>query len=171
MNTLKLILAFVGTGSISFLLFYLMLKQKSSDSVSIIESKDKQGLKRLKKDLKQDRWTLQNVLMSKWVAFGGGFYGVMAVLTYAVVEFREVVDFLSSESSIMATLASLGVGDLINFFINSIMNFVTAITWPVYWMSHVQGYSVWVWFVVVYFGYICGQFIAKNTTNPYENKL
>ncbi len=162
MATLKLILAFIGTGAVSFLLFYFMLKQKNEDSVSIIESKDKEGLKRLKKDLKQEGWTLQNLLMSKWVAFGGGFYGVMAVLTYAVVEFNEVIDFLTSESSLMATLASLNVGDFVELFINSIMNFVTAITWPVYWMKNVEGYAPWIWFIVVYFGYVCGQYLAKN---------
>lgn len=168
MATFKLILAFVGTGAVSFLLFFLMLKQGKDDSVSIIEGKDKAGLKRLKQDLKQEQWTPQNLLMSKWVAFGGGFYGVMAVLTYIIVEFFEVVDFLTSESSIIETISSLSVRDFVDLFINSIMNFVTAITWPVYWMKNTEGYATWVWFLVVYLAYTCGQFLAKNMTNPYS---
>jgi len=168
MATVKLISAFVGTGLISFLLFFLLLKQGKGDSVSIIEGKDKAGMKRLKQELKKERLTPQNVLMSKWVAFGGGFYGVMAVLTYIIVEFLEVVDFLSSEASLLETISSLSIRDFVDLFINSIMNFVTAITWPVYWMKNTEGYAIWVWFVVVYLGYSCGQFLAKNTTNPYE---
>lgn len=167
---LKLILAFVSTGLVSFVLFYLLLKESGSDSVSVIEQKDKAGMKQIKQDMKAQSWSLQRLMMSKWVDFGGGFYGVMAVLTYVVVEFREVVDFMTSEATVMATLAALGIGDVVNFFINSLMNFITAIAWPAYWINKVEGHSVWVWFVVVYLGYICGQFIAKNVINPYEQE-
>lgn len=167
---LKLLTAFVGAAAVSFLLFYLLMKQRSSESLGVIENKDKGGLKKLKAELKAEKFSWQNVVMSKWVAFGGGFYGVMAVLTYVVVEFREVVDLMTSEASLMATIAELGISDLVAFFINSIMNFVTAITWPVYWMSRVEGYSVWVWFVIVYSGYVTGQFLAKNMSNPYASE-
>ena len=30
---------------------------------------------------------------NKWLAFGGGFYGIVGLLTYAVVEFGELRDF------------------------------------------------------------------------------
>ena len=70
-------------------------------------------------------------------------------------------------ATVMATLEAMGVGDVVNFFINSLMNFITAITWPVYWLNKTEGHSVWVWFVVVYLGYYCGQMLAKNTVNPY----
>ncbi|MGJ8664692.1 MAG: hypothetical protein ACSHWU_13635, partial [Marinicella sp.] len=108
-----------------------MLKQQSAESLAVIENKDKAGLKKLKQELKTEQWSWQNVVMSKWVTFGGGFYGVMAVLTYIVVEFREVVDFLTSEQSLMATLSAMEISDVVGFFVNSLMNFITAITWPV----------------------------------------
>lgn len=167
---IKLITAFVGTGAISFLLFYVLMKHGNRQSIDVIENKDKAAMKRLKAELKANKTTWQNIVMSKWVAFGGGFYGVMAVLTYVVVEFKEVVDLLTSEASLMATIAELGVSDLVSFFINSLMNFVTAITWPIYWMNKVEGYSVWVWCLIVYGGYVTGQFLAKNTVNPYGEK-
>ena len=169
MDTLLLVLAFIVMTAISYLVFYFMLKQTNNESLAMIESKDKAGLKKLKKDLKHEKITMQNILMSKWVAFGGGFYGLMAVLTYVVVEFNEIVDFLTSESGVIATIAAMGVSDLVGFFINSIMNFVTAITWPVYWMRIVDGFAPWVWFLVVYLAYVFGQFIAKNIRNPSEN--
>jgi hypothetical protein len=166
---LKLFTAFISTGALSFVMFYVLMKQGNSESVTVIESKDKSGLKKMKAELKAEKFSWHKVVMSKWVAFGGGFYGVMAVLTYLVVEFREVVDFLTSEESVMATIAALGFGDLISFFINSLMNFIAAITWPVYWINKVEGQSIWVWFLVVYAGYVSGQFIAKNSRNPYAN--
>ncbi len=165
----QLILAFCSTAVISFLLFYLLLKHKNNVSLEVVEKKDKAGLKKLKKELKKDQFSWQNMVMSKWVAFGGGFYGVMAVLTYVVVEFNEVLDLLTSEASFMATIAELGAGDLVNFFINSLMNFVTAISWPIYWMARVDGDSILMWFMAVYAGYVVGQFLAKNMTNPYAN--
>ncbi len=165
----SLILAFITTGLVSFLLFYVMLKQRDLATVETLEKKHKGGLKRLKKELKAAPWSWQNVVMSKWVAFGGGFYGVMAVLTYVAVELVEVVEFFTSEGSLFATLADLGFGDLINFFINSLMNFIIAVSWPIYWLKNITGYSPWVWFVVVYAAYLSGQFMAKNTANPYRH--
>ncbi|WP_223789041.1 hypothetical protein [Marinicella meishanensis] len=166
----QLILAFVSTGLISFVLFYVMLKSSQADTVTAMDKPDKATRKRVKADLKQQQWSMQNVMMSKWVDFGGGFYGVVAVLTYLVVEFWEVVDFLTSEATVLDTLAALGVGDVVNFFINSLMNFITAIAWPAYWLNKVDGAPVWVWFVVAYAGYYTGQVLAKSVIKPYAQE-
>lgn len=159
---IQVLLSFVACAFISFLMFFILLRQDDKESVSIIENKDKDGLTKIKKELKAKPLSIQNLVMSKWVAFGGGFYGVMALVTYVVVEFYEVVDFLTGEETIWRTITSLGVNDLINFFINSLMNFITAITWPVYWLKKVHGYSAWVWFIAVYLGYLAGQMLAKK---------
>lgn len=160
----QLIIAFISTALVSLLLHYFVFKQYGVDAIDENNKDDKI----LNKQIKEDNFSPQNVLMSKWMAFGGGFYGVVAVLTYIVVEFREVVDFFTSEGSLVETIVSLGIGDLVNLFINSIMNFVTAISWPAYWLNKTEGHSAWVWFLVVYSGYLTGQFFAKNAINPYE---
>lgn len=170
MTFLKLMLAFVSNGAISFVLFYVMLKSSAAETASAMDKPDKATRKQLKQDLKQGQWSVQSVMMSKWVDFGGGFYGVVAVLTYLVVEFREVVDFLTSEATVLATLAELGVGDVVNFFINSLMNFITAIAWPAYWLNKVDGAPVWVWFVVAYAGYHTGQLLAKSVNKPHAEE-
>ncbi|MCB1583062.1 MAG: hypothetical protein R3E90_11220 [Marinicella sp.] len=158
---LQILLAYLGCGSISFVMFYILLRKEQLETIKAMETKNKKELKRVKKELKQAPLSIQNMMMSKWVAFGGGFYGVMALLTYLVVEFYEVVDFFTSEKTIWATITSLGVGDVVNFFINSVMNFITAIAWPFYWLRNIHGYSAWIWFVVVYLGYLSGQAVAK----------
>lgn len=166
---LQVLLAFLGCGLISFLLFYVLLRQEQSEAIKAIKTKDKAELKKIKKELKKAPLSVQNIVMSKWVAFGGGFYGVMALLTYLVVEFYEVVDFLTSEETMWATITSLGVNDVFAFFINSLMNFVTAIAWPFYWLRNIHGYSAWIWFVVVYVGYLAGQTLAQYQYKKVNN--
>ncbi len=167
MEYLQALMMFFGVAAVSFLLFYLMLKQPNSESLTVIEGKDKAGMKQLKKELRANRWSWQNVMMSKWVDFGGGFYGVMAVFTYLIVEFNEVVDLITSEASMLETISQLGISDLVNFFINSLMNFITAITWPAYWVRGASGFHIGVWLLIIYSAYVCGQFLAKNVRNPY----
>ncbi len=161
----QLVIAFLSTAAVSLILYYLVHKQYGTE---FLNENDEEAV--LDKKIKDDDWSPQNVLMSKWMSFGGGFYGVVAVLTYLVVEFREVVDFFTSQGSLLETVTSLGISDLVNLFVNSIMNFVVAISWPAYWLNKIEGHSVWVWFLVVYSGYLAGQFCAKNAINPYQEE-
>lgn len=171
MAYIKIISAFTGSLVISYVLFIVLFKHHNEEVADILTKKDKQQLKAYKKELKSQSWSWQNMLMSKWVEFGGGFYGVMAVLTYAVVESQEIYAFFTSEQSFLATLYAVGFGDVFDLFLNSILNFITAIVWPVYWINKTEVFPVWVWFVVVYAGYMAGQFIAKSKSNfeNYEN--
>ena len=95
-------------------------------------------------------------LHSKWMQFGGGFYGVVAFFTYLLIELAEVRDFL-------ANFADLFRGGLINmvvhFFIESIRNFVAAIAWPAYWLRRISG-DPWMWILGAYGGYWLGSKLA-----------
>jgi hypothetical protein len=51
---------------------------------------------------------------------------------------------------------------LINLFIESIMNFVAAIAWPVYWLGRAQPF--WLWLIVAYAGYWLGVRAAQKIT-------
>jgi hypothetical protein len=93
---------------------------------------------------------------NKWLAFGGGFYGIVGLMTYAVVEFGELRDFFLGFESLAALLAQFGFDMLVNLLIDAVMNFVIAIAWPVYWMSEIAMNEVWIWFAVAYFGYWAG---------------
>jgi hypothetical protein len=87
---------------------------------------------------------------AKWLKFGGGFYGVVGLLTYAVVELKELRDFFLGFESLSALLAQFGFNMLIGLFIEAVKNFVVAIAWPVYWLSDIRSNHVWAWFVVAY---------------------
>lgn len=91
-------------------------------------------------------------LHSKWMEFGGGFYGVVAFYTYVLIEIGEVKDFFAG----LIHLFDQGlVSLLVKFIIQSIMNFVTAIAWPVYWLSRIHS-EQWLWVIGAYGGYWLG---------------
>lgn len=101
-------------------------------------------------------------LHRKWVKFGGGFYGVVALITYAVVEKDEIGDFLANFEGIRHFLNTISINMVIDFFIDSLMNFITAISWPAYWLPNISSQHAWVWFVAAYLGYLGGAWLAKD---------
>lgn len=92
----------------------------------------------------------------KWLTFGGGFYGVVALLTYAIVELAEIRDFIMGLGGLFEMIRNLSLGVIINLFVGALKNFIVAISWPVYWLSEARGESVWLWFAVAYAGYWIG---------------
>lgn len=97
-----------------------------------------------------------NPVHNKWLSFGGGFYGVVGLLTYAVVELGEIRDFITQFDGLLSLLSDITLELFIGFFINSIMNFVVAIAWPAYWLSNIRSDYIWIWFVIAYAGYWVG---------------
>lgn len=109
-----------------------------------------------KKQKKKDRI---NPLHHKWFEFGGGFYGLAALYTYLVVEFDEVIGFIAN---VPGMVLRFDVGVLVNFFIESIQNFIIAITWPIYWTAQTSRGQFWVWLVVAWAGYTLGVRLART---------
>ncbi len=112
-----------------------------------------QALGKARKD-KENRQK-EDPALEKWFRFGGGFYGLVALYTWLLIEWDDVADFLGGLASIALRLE---LGALITLFVNllieSVMNFVTAIAWPAYWLS-VAG-NPWIWIGVAYGGYWLG---------------
>lgn len=161
---LELLAVFVTLFISSFLMFALIYRQNDEAVQAAMAKQEKvkgQERKALVKSIKKQHKG-SGLLTAKWVEFGGGFYGLVAVLTYLIVEAQEVAELFSSEGGIMEAISNIGISTLINFFIESIMNFITAITWPVFWMGEGQA-SFWQWIVVAYVGYSAGQWAAKST--------
>jgi hypothetical protein len=98
----------------------------------------------------------------KWLRFGGGFYGLVALYTYGLVEFREVRDFIAGFGGISEFLSQLNFDMFINLFIDALTNFITAIAWPMYWMSDISSDRIWLWFIIAYGGYWAGMKLALH---------
>jgi hypothetical protein len=103
-----------------------------------------------------------NPFHGKWLAFGGGFYGVVGLLTYAVVELRELRDFFLGFESLSALFAHFGLDMLIGILIGAVKNFAAAIAWPLYWLADIHSNYVWIWFIVAYAAYWAGARLAVH---------
>ncbi len=74
--------------------------------------------------------------VGQWFKFGGGFYGLVALYTLLLIELKDIASFLSGIGSLLLDFdPGALIGLVINLVIESFMNFVAAITWPVYWLS------------------------------------
>ena len=98
----------------------------------------------------------QSLLQKKWAKFGGGFYGIVAFLTYIVVEITDALAAVANIGGLGEFLRQLDVGVLIDAFIESLTNFITAMIWPAYWMDRIDTQMTWLWFVAAYAGYWFG---------------
>lgn len=107
-----------------------------------------------------------NFLQRKWLKFGGGFYGVAALWTYAVVEIREVIAFIGGYEGLDKFLDADFGELLINFVINSLTNFIVAVTWMVYWSNGPGRPDIVLWMVVAIAGFAIGRSLARRGRGP-----
>lgn len=144
-------------GLTSYGLVWWALKKNYISEVASVKSFELAVKKRKKdKSLKKDG----DPFHRKWLAFGGGFYGVVGLLTYAVVEIAEIRDFIFQIGGFIEMIKNFSFNMVINLLVGAIMNFVAAIAWPAYWMSEIQSERIWIWFLVAYGGYWAGTRLA-----------
>jgi hypothetical protein len=95
------------------------------------------------------------------VSFGGGFYGLMALITFTVIEVREIVAFVASLDSFQALIDLLSINTLVDVLVNSIMNMVDAFIWFLYWPEQISMSNGWIWLFMAYAGYNLGRWGAE----------
>ena len=157
-----LLKAALPVAALTFLLFYWSFK-----TGRLTGAGGKKGLeaelKALQAGEKKGEKT-KNPVHNKWMEFGGGFYGVIALFTFIIIEALEVWDFAANFAGVSQTLQSLGIELVIGFFVESIMNFIAAIAWPAYWIAEIDTGHIWLWFLLAYGGYWAGMKLARSTT-------
>jgi hypothetical protein len=157
----------VAVAAVSYLLVWWALKKNyigSVDSLKMMEGEFKRLSSAKSKNKKKkgnstddaEEVRKMNPFHNKWLSFGGGFYGVVGLLTYAVVELGEIRDFISGFDGLASFISDITPELFIGLFIDSIKNFIVAIAWPVYWMSDISADHIWIWFVVAYLSYWSG---------------
>ena len=143
-------------GLAAYLLVWWALRNGHLDGAGTLGEMEKK-IKSQSKD--KERKKQADLVHRKWLAMGGGFYGVVAVLTLLWIELWEIVDFVTGFEG-LGTLAGLfSVNTLVNLFIETLMNTFTALVWPMYWLRSVEG-DAWIWIVVAYAGYWLGSNLA-----------
>lgn len=153
-------------GVLSFLLFRWSVKSgrlsTGSDSRAL-----KEELKAMKRGRKNNKTRSKNPLHNKWMRFGGGFYGAVGLYTFFLIEGREVIDLAQGYEGMDAMMASVGNASfadlLVQFFVNSLKNFISAVAWPGYWAPGLSGNAILVWFALTYGAYWLGMKLARKT--------
>jgi len=162
-----LLMAGVPIGVFSFTLVWWALwggHLKESFGVGALESEMKAMVKTHKKGGDEERVS-QHPVQKKWASFGGGFYGVVAFFTYIVIELQDIVSTITNFGGFSDFLRQLDIGLIVDMFVEALMNFIAAVTWPLYWMSSIDAVYVWVWFVAAYLGYWLGLKLAQKAFN------
>jgi len=149
-------------GLASYTLVWWALKKGYIGEVASLKSFEQEVTRRRKdKKLKKEG----DLFHRKWMAFGGGFYGVVGLLTYAVVELIEVRDFIMNLGGILEFIRNISIGVLVELFVGAIKNFVAAIAWPWYWLQEIRSDHIWIWFGVAYGGYWAGGRMALRKSD------
>lgn len=118
--------------------------------------------KNKKKQKSSPRENNSDFIHKKWMSFGGGFYGIVALFTWLVIEINEIVEMVSNLGGILKFLQSLNIGLIVHVFIEGFMNFIIAIIWPVYWIKQISTGQTWIWFIAAFAGYSIGMKLAHK---------
>jgi hypothetical protein len=107
----------------------------------------------------------KHIVFDKWTTFGGGYYGIMALVTYAHVELLELWQAFSAFESIQHFINQLSLGFFIGLIIEAIKNLVTAFIWFTYWDEFLPINSPWLWLGASYAGYYAGEKLMEYRLN------
>ena len=125
--------------------------------IKALSGRDKKKSKKEKKEQNKNLHPLQK----QWAKFGGGFYGIVAFFTYIVVEMLEIITMISNFGGFIDFIKQLDFNVIVQMFVQAVMNFVTAMMWPFYWMKRIETGQVWIWFLMAYAGYWAGLKLAQ----------
>jgi hypothetical protein len=141
---------------VSFLMVSWAIKKQymtADDEIKILKEKAK---------LKDEQEPRYNPVHKKWLYFGGGYFGLMAMVTYLYLEVKEVIDFIGNYESFSHLMDQVTIGAFIKLVIDSFLNLIPAFTWFIYWPKEVEIVNGWYWLVASYIGYHVGNSLAKQ---------
>jgi len=101
-----------------------------------------------------------NYIYDKWMWFGGGFYGLAGLWTFAVIETTQLFSFVFNFPGISILLQDGVVSFVVTLLLNQLGNVISAFVWFAYWDID----SVFVSLLVAYFGYWAGVELARRDT-------
>ncbi len=131
--------------------YYFTILTRSKTSINAQNSKElKIELKTKIIEKDHEESAIAQMLHKKWMRFGGGFYGVLVFITYIHIEAYQIFDFIRSFSGFQNFIDNIGFSMILNFFLEAVMNLVTAFLWFIYWYKFLPIDSFWVWLIIVF---------------------
>ncbi len=131
---------------ISYYLITLTSKKTQLKSTNAKQLKEELKTIEIKHDMQEPFW--QSMLQKKFIKFGGGFYGILTLITYLHIEIYQLIRFVGNFSGFEGMFESGILRFIIGLVIEAVMNLVTAFMWPVYWSEFLPIGSLWVWLIV-----------------------
>ena len=154
-------MAGLPSAALAFMMVFYAIKRGYIEIDEAVESLKK----RRKQARKDDSEFKVNPIHQKWLYFGGGYYGLMALATYIHVETIEVIDFFANYSSFANLIDQLTFSALIHLVIESFLNIIPAFTWFLYWPKLIVMHNGWYWLLASYLGYQLGGYVARWYSN------
>jgi hypothetical protein len=153
-----ILIAAIPSFLLSFCLVYWAIQSGFID-----ENDNSYNLKKFKKEYDKNKSAHRvNRFHAKWLFFGGGYYGLMAFVTYIYVEFIEVLSFFKNYVSFEVFLEQISFAEVIKLIIDSFLNFIPAFTWFLYWPDQIVMQTPLYWLLASYLGYQLGSNCAKK---------
>ncbi len=132
----------------AFSYYLIMLTRKKTALQSTNASQLKKELKTIEHNKETEETFWESALQKKFLKFGGGFYGVLTLITYIHIEGYQILQFIGGLFGEGSVFSGGVVSIIIAFFIEMLMNLITAFMWPVYWSEFLPIGSIWIWLVV-----------------------
>jgi hypothetical protein len=89
-------------------------------------------------------------LVALWQKKGGGFYGLGYVITFIVLEVITLTSAVGGGSSVTGLIAGQAIQYVLRVSVESILNTVLALLWPIYLLRWLGGYGL----IVLAVGYV-----------------
>ena len=156
-----MLVAGIPVAAFSFLMVYLAYYKGYLSTNSHFKDAFKKNNDQQSKLSKKHKGNLL-FLHSKWLTFGGGFYGLIALLTFIIIELSQIFNFLISIQGWQDISALFTISSLIAMFVDSIVNMVKAAIWFTYWPDKVASLNFLIWIIIAYLGYRLGAHLAKT---------
>ena len=112
-----------------------------------------------------------DIFHNKLLSFGGGFYGTMALITYVLIEIKEIYQFLGKILQPSTWLDNLGIGLIIDLIINSITNLIAAFVWFLTLPDYISMQNGFIWLAAAYGGYLYGLKVVKENGDEVWSRL
>lgn len=146
---------------VGYTLHYYAFKNGIADENDIV---DTQALKKQAQANKQ-KYKTGNGFLDKWLDFGGGYYGSVAMIKLIFIELGQIAGFISNWQGLDNFIDDIGIGMLINFFVEQIQNFVAAIIWPVDYLNEYSILQCGIFVAITYFVYEVSRRLARENLN------
>lgn len=160
-----ILIAGLPVALISYYLIMLTRKKTQLKSTNAKQLKKELQTIVIQHDNQEPFW--QSMLQKKFIKFGGGFYGILTLITYLHIEIHQLIQFVGNFSGFEGMFESGILSFIIGLIIEAVTNLVTAFMWPVYWPEFLPIGSLWVWLIVAVVGHtIATRYaLSKNFNN------